>query len=92
MPASVPDRSGWAVDIHAALSALEVEPGVQNVCAVLAVTEQESGYRADPPVQVSIALSERQARERGYPCPVGGSIRQEVIAAAAGSPGPRPPQ
>ncbi len=166
MPASVPDRSGWAVDIQAALSAMEIEPSVRNVCAVLAVTEQESGYRADPPVpglakitwteierradgagvpmfavrlalklpssdgrsyaeridaarterelseifedmvdrvpmgrrlfgglnpvrtggpmQVSIAFSERQARERGYPYPVDGSIRQEVFGRRGG--------
>jgi hypothetical protein len=50
MPPSVPDRSGWAVDIYAAFDALRIEPSIQNVCAVLAVAEQESTYRADPQV------------------------------------------
>src|SRR6185295_19884788 len=47
LPASVPDRAGWAVDIYAALAALRIEPSVGNVCSVLAITEQESTYRAD---------------------------------------------
>lgn len=50
MPVSVPDRAGWAVDIYAALAALRVEPSADHICAVLAVIEQESTYRADPTV------------------------------------------
>ena len=50
IPRSVPDRAGWARDIQAALAAQEIEPSVSNLCAVLAVIEQESTYRADPPV------------------------------------------
>ncbi len=50
LPPSVDDRAGWAADVHAALSALEQPSTPQNLCAVLAVTEQESGYRADPKV------------------------------------------
>ena len=50
IPARVADRNGWAEDILAALAALEIEPSGQNVCAVLAVTEQESDFRVDPAV------------------------------------------
>ena len=50
IPATVPDRSGWAGDIQVAFSAQRIAPGVENICAVLAVIEQESGYKADPPV------------------------------------------
>ena len=50
IPRSVPDRAGWARDIQAAFAAREIEPSVSNLCAVLAVIEQESTYRADPPV------------------------------------------
>lgn len=50
MPASVADRAGWAADIVAAFSALKLEPTTERLCAVLAVTEQESTFRADPPV------------------------------------------
>lgn len=50
LPASTSDRAGWAVDIYAAFAALEIAPNLSNLCAVLAVTEQESTFRADPPV------------------------------------------
>jgi len=50
LPSSTPDRAGWAVDIYAAFAALDIAPSVSNLCAALAVTEQESTLRADPPV------------------------------------------
>lgn len=50
MPAKVPDRQGWATDIQAAFAAQDISPSDSNLCAVLAVTEQESTYQVDPPV------------------------------------------
>ncbi len=50
MPARVADREGWAADIQAAFAAQRIEPGSENICAVLAITEQESGYVANPAV------------------------------------------
>lgn len=50
MPAKVSDRQGWALDITTAFTAQDIEPSNKNVCSVLAVTEQESGFQADPPV------------------------------------------
>lgn len=50
VPANVADREGWAVDIYAAFHALKIEPSLPNVCAVIALTEQESSFRADPAV------------------------------------------
>jgi len=50
MPSRVADREGWATDIQAAFAAQGIEPSLENVCAVLAVTEQESGYVANPTV------------------------------------------
>lgn len=50
MPAKVVDRQGWAADIQAAFAAQHIEPNSENICAVLAVTEQESGYVANPEV------------------------------------------
>ncbi|WP_414859487.1 DUF1615 family protein, partial [Pseudomonas aeruginosa] len=41
-PATVRDRQGWASDIYAAFSAQQIYPSDENLCAVLAVTEQES--------------------------------------------------
>lgn len=50
MPASVQDRAGWAEDIQSAFAALDIEPSAQNLCSVLAVTEQESTFNAHPAV------------------------------------------
>lgn len=50
MPEYVADRDGWATDIEAALCTQAIDPTNANICAVLAVTEQESMFRADPPV------------------------------------------
>ena len=50
LPATLHERDGWARDIQAAFAAQNLQPSSANLCAVLAVVEQESGYRADPPV------------------------------------------
>ncbi len=50
IPASVADRQGWATDIQVAFTTQRIPPSVENICATLAVIEQESGYKADPPV------------------------------------------
>lgn len=50
LPARTADRAGWARDIYAAFAALKLAPTTGNICAVLAVAEQESGVNADPVV------------------------------------------
>ncbi len=50
LPAKVPDRAGWAQDIYTAFNTQKIYPGTENICAVLAVTEQESTYQVDPSV------------------------------------------
>lgn len=50
IPAATADRAGWAADIQASFASQRIAPTPENVCAVLAVIEQESGYKADPPV------------------------------------------
>ncbi len=71
MPAGTADRAGWATDIYAALSALEISPTPANICAVLAVVEQESTYRADPEVpklgQIAWGEIDRRAERLGVP-------------------------
>jgi hypothetical protein len=71
MPATTPDRAGWAVDIYAALSALQIPPSPPNICAVLAVTDQESSFRADPAVpnlgKIARDEIDRRAERLGVP-------------------------
>ncbi|WP_177429945.1 DUF1615 domain-containing protein [Pseudomonas sp. SWI6] len=50
LPAQAKDRQGWAQDIQVAFEAQGIAPSKSNLCAVLAVTEQESTFNADPQV------------------------------------------
>jgi len=71
LPPKAANRTGWAVDIYAALEALDISPTAANVCAVVAVAEQESSLRADPPVAGLPAIARREiearAASRGIP-------------------------
>jgi hypothetical protein len=71
LPAGVSDRAGWATDIYAAVVALEVAPSVENLCAIVAVIAQESGFRVDPVVPnlpaIARAEIERQRERAGVP-------------------------
>ncbi len=50
IPATVSDRQGWAKDIQVAFTTQKLDASSENICAVLAVTEQESTFTADPQV------------------------------------------
>lgn len=71
IPPRVDDRAGWARDIQVAFAAQGIVPSAENICAVLAVLEQESGYVADPVVpnlaHISRRELERRARARHIP-------------------------
>lgn len=64
LPESVGARNAWAPDIHAAMVVLEVPVTPENICAVVAITDQESNFRVDPPVPgpPGIAWKEIDAR------------------------------
>jgi hypothetical protein len=64
IPATVANRDGWAVDMFAALEALEVRPTARNICAVVAVIQQESGFLVDPVVPGLPAMARREIDER----------------------------
>jgi len=71
LPADTADREGWAADIQVAFAALEIEPDTQNLCATLAVTEQESSFTADPvvPGLAKIARGEIDRRAKRLKLP-----------------------
>ncbi len=64
LPRGLDDREGWATDLHAALAAQALPSTAENLCAVLAVTEQESGLRADPPVPGLGAIAWQEIERR----------------------------
>ncbi|MGH8216273.1 MAG: DUF1615 domain-containing protein [Rhodanobacteraceae bacterium] len=71
MPSGVSDRKGWAVDISAAFAAQNLPASTQNLCSVLAVTEQESGFHVHSVIPGLPAIARRaidqQAAERHVP-------------------------
>lgn len=50
LPPAVKDRDGWAADIFSAFAAPRIAPTPDNICAAVAVIEQESTFQADPQV------------------------------------------
>jgi hypothetical protein len=71
IPSAVANRDGWAIDMFAAFEALEVRPTPRNICAVVAVVQQESGFQVDPPVPGLPAMARREidARAARYHIP-----------------------
>lgn len=71
LPEHLADRAGWAQDIQTAFAALNIPPTVENLCGVLAVAEQESNLRADPPVaglaRIAWGEIERRRKRAGIP-------------------------
>lgn len=64
LPETVRDRSGWATDIQVAFTAQRIAPTTENLCAVLAVTAQESGFKVDPVVPGLGAIARREISQR----------------------------
>lgn len=68
---TVKNREVWAVDMFAAFEALSIRPTGQNICSVIAVTEQESTFQASPSVAGLPAIARREidARAARYKIP-----------------------
>lgn len=64
LPSSVGDRNGWATDIYAAIAVLGIAPTADNVCAIVAITEQESGFHVDPVVPGLSAIAWKEIDRR----------------------------
>lgn len=67
LPPTAHEPDGWSRDIAAAFKFLQIDPSNENICAVLAVIEQESSFVADPPVAnlsriVRAEIDERSTR------------------------------
>jgi hypothetical protein len=64
LPTRLDQRAGWATDIEAAFRHLELLTSTDNLCAALAVIEQETGYRANPTVPNLPAIARGEIERR----------------------------
>jgi hypothetical protein len=64
LPRSASDKAGWTADIYGAFTVLTVTPTHENICAVVAVIEQESGFRVDPVVPGLGAIARKEIDSR----------------------------
>jgi len=78
LPKTLADREGWARDIQSAFQLLDIPPSTENLCAALAVTEQESGYKADPEVAGLAKIARTEIERRAATL----KIPRAVVAAA----------
>lgn len=60
MPTHVKEASSWAKDISDIMQGFDIERNMENVCAVIAVVDQESNFVADPVVP---GLGEKSLKE-----------------------------
>jgi hypothetical protein len=64
IPKDVSDRAGWVNDIYAGFTVQGLEPTHENVCAVVAVIEQESNFQVNPVVPGLGAIAWREIDSR----------------------------
>src|ERR1700721_3168779 len=64
LPRNIRDRAGWTTDIYGAFTVLTVTPTQENICAVVAVIAQESGFRVDPVVPGLGAIARKEIDSR----------------------------
>jgi len=79
IPVKVNDRQAWATDIYAAFAAQDLEPSRQNLCSVLAVTEQESTYQANPMVPGLATIARREIDSRAARLHIPGFLVQAAL-------------
>jgi hypothetical protein len=80
VPRGIPDRDGWIDDLEAVFAALPVPPTAPNVCAVLAVAAQESGFQTDPVVANLPTIARREIDRRAERAHVPGFVVDGVLA------------
>ncbi len=64
LPSGIKDRDGWTADIYAGFAAMELHPSADNICSVIAVTAQESGFADDPQVPGLSKIAWREIEDR----------------------------
>ncbi len=64
LPRSVHDRAGWTDDIYEAFALQSIDPTRENICAAVAVIDQESNFQVDPVIPGLGAIAWREIDSR----------------------------
>jgi uncharacterized protein DUF1615 len=80
LPAGVTHRDGWVSDLYAAFAQLDIAPTHDNVCAVVAVTEQESGFQVDPVIPDLGTIAWREIDKRAERAAIPPSLVRDVLS------------
>jgi hypothetical protein len=64
LPRNIADRAGWTTDIYGAFTVLTVTPTHENICAVVAVIAQESGFQVDPVIPNLGVIARKEIESR----------------------------
>jgi Protein of unknown function (DUF1615) len=70
----VEDPRGWALDLHDVMQLHSFPQTKENLCAAIAIIDQESGFHADPIVPGLGKLSEQALRDKFGKVPIGGAL------------------
>ena len=79
IPQGVSDRAGWEADVYAGFMALKVPATPDNICAVAAVIEQESGFHVDPVIPGLPAIAWREIDKRAEHAGIPTTVVHEVL-------------
>lgn len=89
LPPGLKDRDGWAEDIVVAIRLAKKVPTLERVCAIAAVIEQESGFRANPEVRDLPRIVREGLRQKLSPLgPLAGPALEALLAGRAREGGP----
>jgi hypothetical protein len=75
----VQDTTGWARDLLDVLRSHDFDQGRENVCAAIAIIDQESSFRADPAIPNLGKLSAEALENRLDRIPIAGSLAMKFL-------------
>ncbi len=64
LPPTVTDKAGWSEDIYQSFQHQSLSPSAENLCAVIAVAGQESGFNPNAPVNGLPAIAMKEIYRR----------------------------
>jgi hypothetical protein len=76
---TVKDPAGWAADLHDVLHQHGLSPSKENICASIAVIDQESNFVANPVIQGLGRIAEQAMRDKADRVPILGRLGLQFL-------------